>query len=216
VWRASALGEPYSAWPAVRPRGAPQHRGFTVKVSRGSGSDWLGVDHPGSPGARHPQKEQSMPSTRALSLALVAGGLSSAACTVATADQEPVGQVESAVVGVDSLLYFRSNATGWGVDETTRSAMPMSRTLAARRASCSGAPRASRIVLRKRLMNHCRDGFSPGKGNESRWPEIPQARVAVGHLGRPCPEVRDTFGDPFGASCGPCGRAACSTRTRRR
>ena len=27
---------------------------------------------------------------------------------------------ESAVLGVDEFLYFRSNATGWGVDESTR------------------------------------------------------------------------------------------------
>lgn len=27
---------------------------------------------------------------------------------------------ESAVLGVDQFLYFRSNATGWGVDESTR------------------------------------------------------------------------------------------------
>jgi len=33
---------------------------------------------------------------------------------------EVVQQTQAALVGTDSFLYFRSNATGWGVDETTR------------------------------------------------------------------------------------------------
>jgi hypothetical protein len=33
---------------------------------------------------------------------------------------EEVTQRQSAVIGVDQFAYFRSNATGWGVDESTR------------------------------------------------------------------------------------------------
>jgi hypothetical protein len=33
---------------------------------------------------------------------------------------EPLGQSEQAVIGVDTFLYFRSNATGWQVDDVNR------------------------------------------------------------------------------------------------
>ncbi len=41
------------------------------------------------------------------------------ACAV-EAEGEEVGKVESAVIGTDTHLYFRSNASGWGADESTR------------------------------------------------------------------------------------------------
>src|ERR1044071_4944828 len=33
---------------------------------------------------------------------------------------EPLTERQGAVIGVDEFVYFRSNATGWGVDESTR------------------------------------------------------------------------------------------------
>jgi len=33
---------------------------------------------------------------------------------------EPLTERQGAVIGVDQFAYFRSNATGWGVDESTR------------------------------------------------------------------------------------------------
>src|SRR5262245_49537043 len=41
------------------------------------------------------------------------------ACSLETSS-ESVGSVESAVIGADTHLYFRSNASGWGVDDSTR------------------------------------------------------------------------------------------------
>jgi hypothetical protein len=42
------------------------------------------------------------------------------ACTVNTTAAEPVEQASAAVIGVDTFLYFRSNATAWGADDSTR------------------------------------------------------------------------------------------------
>ena len=52
-------------------------------------------------------------------ITLVAGTLSSG-CSADVGPIEEVGQVEEAVIGVDTFVYFRSNATGWGVDDATR------------------------------------------------------------------------------------------------
>jgi hypothetical protein len=49
---------------------------------------------------------------------VVAGGAS--ACLGDGAAGDELATKQSAVLGVDQFLYFRSNATGWGVDETTR------------------------------------------------------------------------------------------------
>ena len=47
-------------------------------------------------------------------------GTLSAGCGADAGSDEHVGESRAAVVGVDTFLYFRSNATGWGVDESTR------------------------------------------------------------------------------------------------
>src|SRR5215471_13218921 len=44
----------------------------------------------------------------------------SASCMAERGAPDEIGSTESAVVGVDTFLYFRSNATGWGVDDSTR------------------------------------------------------------------------------------------------
>ena len=47
--------------------------------------------------------------------------LASMGCSEALdAEEETLGQSSEAVVGVDTFVYFRSNATGWGVDDVTR------------------------------------------------------------------------------------------------
>jgi hypothetical protein len=38
----------------------------------------------------------------------------------AAGDEELVTERQGALLGVDEFVYFRSNATGWGVDESTR------------------------------------------------------------------------------------------------
>jgi len=56
-----------------------------------------------------------------LLMAIASTGAS--ACIGGQEDKETGEQTqarESAVLGVDQFLYFRSNATGWGVDESTR------------------------------------------------------------------------------------------------
>ncbi|MGC4092700.1 MAG: hypothetical protein QM756_33435 [Polyangiaceae bacterium] len=58
-----------------------------------------------------------MKTSRIIGACLVAGLLG--ACSGGTASEE-VGRSESAVIGVDTHLYFRSNASGWGADESTR------------------------------------------------------------------------------------------------
>jgi len=52
--------------------------------------------------------------------ALAAAVLSSACVMETASTDEVVAEQQGAVLGVDEFLYFRSNATGWGVDETTR------------------------------------------------------------------------------------------------
>jgi hypothetical protein len=54
--------------------------------------------------------------------ALIALALAPTACLVdqETATTDEVQSQQSALLGVDEFLYFRSNATGWGVDDTTR------------------------------------------------------------------------------------------------
>jgi hypothetical protein len=39
---------------------------------------------------------------------------------VGSGDDEPISERRGAVLGVDEFVYFRSNATGWGVDPSTR------------------------------------------------------------------------------------------------
>lgn len=56
--------------------------------------------------------------TRSCALA-VAVGLSSVGCTAETGTTESLGRTNQAL-DANSVVYFRSNATGWGVDETTR------------------------------------------------------------------------------------------------
>ena len=49
--------------------------------------------------------------------------VTAAASPACIADGTPTDETEvrqSAVLGVDEFLYFRSNATGWGVDDSTR------------------------------------------------------------------------------------------------
>jgi hypothetical protein len=53
----------------------------------------------------------------ALALAVV---ILSSACGVEPGPADDIQQTQAALVGTDSFLYFRSNATGWGVDESTR------------------------------------------------------------------------------------------------
>ena len=52
--------------------------------------------------------------------ACVLVGLLSSGCSAPAGPGEEVAQSQEAVVGVDTFLYFRSNATGWGVDDATR------------------------------------------------------------------------------------------------
>jgi hypothetical protein len=63
-----------------------------------------------------------MKTTAKLSLVVVAVGaaMSVAACGAEVATGDEVEARQSAVLGVDEFLYFRSNATGWGVDDSTR------------------------------------------------------------------------------------------------
>jgi hypothetical protein len=64
---------------------------------------------------------QSTSVLRAL-LVLMTFTLASAGCVGdgETATSEDLAQQQGAVLGVDEFLYFRSNATGWGVDDATR------------------------------------------------------------------------------------------------
>jgi hypothetical protein len=59
-----------------------------------------------------------MKRTRGLFVSAIVAALSSVSCAAAPAEE--IGQTAGAVVGTDTFLYFRSNATGWGVDDSTR------------------------------------------------------------------------------------------------
>src|SRR5215471_6424620 len=61
-----------------------------------------------------------MKTAHALNVFTVVAVAWSASCMAERAETDEIGRTESAVVGVDTFLYFRSNATGWGVDESTR------------------------------------------------------------------------------------------------
>jgi hypothetical protein len=58
-------------------------------------------------------------SLRVVLLAAVAAMAAACVAEVGTGTDDEVEQRQGAVLGVDQFLYFRSNATGWGVDETT-------------------------------------------------------------------------------------------------
>jgi hypothetical protein len=58
--------------------------------------------------------------TQVLRALVVVSAAASSACVAQAGPTEEVGQASAAQLGVDEFLYFRSNATGWGVDETTR------------------------------------------------------------------------------------------------
>lgn len=60
-----------------------------------------------------------MKSKFTLSALTLAVGLSSAGCSLEAGSEEQVGRSEAAV-GEELFVYFRSNATGWGVDDATR------------------------------------------------------------------------------------------------
>jgi hypothetical protein len=59
-------------------------------------------------------------STSRLLPALAAAVLASACIAETGRAEEEVVQQEGALLGVDEFLYFRSNATSWNVDESTR------------------------------------------------------------------------------------------------
>lgn len=71
------------------------------------------MNHPGNPSAAHAKSVRGV--ARALGLALLA-----ALSGCASAPEDHTGIAADAVLNVDQFLYFRCNATGWGVDETTR------------------------------------------------------------------------------------------------
>lgn len=60
-----------------------------------------------------------MKSTIARGLLAVVG-LFGVGCSAEVERAESVAETQDAVVGVDTFLYFRSNASGWGADSTTR------------------------------------------------------------------------------------------------
>jgi hypothetical protein len=61
-----------------------------------------------------------MNTTRWLNGSMMAASFLFGACSLENGPAENLGQDESAVIGVDTFLYFRSNASGWGVDDSTR------------------------------------------------------------------------------------------------
>lgn len=61
-----------------------------------------------------------MKSIHGLVAAATIFGVALSACSGDTGAPEDVGQSQAAVIGTDTFLYFRSNASGWGVDESTR------------------------------------------------------------------------------------------------
>ena len=52
--------------------------------------------------------------------AALSGGCFMEAGSGAAGDDEVITEQQSALIGPDQFVYFRSNATGWGVDESTR------------------------------------------------------------------------------------------------
>jgi len=55
-----------------------------------------------------------------LSILAVGFGVLSSACVMEAGSGDDVVERQGALLGVDEFLYFRANATSWGVDETTR------------------------------------------------------------------------------------------------
>src|SRR5262245_12847807 len=51
---------------------------------------------------------------------VLAATAASSACLADAGTNDETELRQSAVIGVDEFLYFRSNATGWGVDDSTR------------------------------------------------------------------------------------------------
>jgi hypothetical protein len=61
-----------------------------------------------------------MVTTRLATVSMLTASFLFAACGEENVATEDVATVQSAVIGTDTFLYFRSNATGWGVDDSTR------------------------------------------------------------------------------------------------
>ncbi len=51
---------------------------------------------------------------------LMAAAVLAVGCSAQSGPDESLGRTQQADIAAGQVLYFRSNATGWGVDETTR------------------------------------------------------------------------------------------------
>ena len=61
-----------------------------------------------------------MTTKRAMGVLLVVAAISAGCSGAEVGSTEDAAESSAALVGVDTWLYFRSNATAWGVDDSTR------------------------------------------------------------------------------------------------